>query len=138
MSRRMLVLLAATLPVVAAADAPPPDHFTPCVGKQAGDACYQAGCICVEIQYGCPGDAGTCLSCQEGGTAWCGPTGYSRDGGGCFSCAGGPCGSADFPSPVGCSSAPAAAWLAGLVGLGLLLRRRRRDRSGGSAGDRRA
>ncbi len=108
MSRLALALAVAAMPVLASANAPPPDIFTPCIGKQAGDPCYQAGCACVEATQGCPGDAGTCLQCRGPGGEWCGPTNYSG------------------PPPHGCScSAPAAATLAGLLGLALLVRRRR-------------
>ncbi len=109
MSRLALAVAVTTLPALGAANSPPPDNFTPCIGKQAGDPCYQAGCICAEYLVGCPGDAGTCLLCGAPFDARCGLSNYSG------------------PSPGGCScSAPAAASLAGLLGLGLLARRERR------------
>jgi MYXO-CTERM domain-containing protein len=111
MSRLVLALTIAALPAIAAANAPPPDRFTPCLGKQAGDACFDTGCTCVEVQQGCPEDAGACLSCEKSG-AWCGPTGYSWD------------------PPGGCScSAPGGALLAGALGMALLARRRRPPRA---------
>jgi MYXO-CTERM domain-containing protein len=113
MSRFALALALAALPALCAANAPPPDRFTPCLGKQAGDPCFEAGCTCVEERQGCPGDAGACLSCERPGNAWCGPTSYSGPGpeGGC-SC-----------------STPGAASLAGALGLALLVRRRRRPQA---------
>ncbi len=104
-----LVAAASTLlPARAAADAPPPDRFTPCEGHQPGEACYAAGCTCVTVTGDCPGGAASCLSCQNG-NAWCGPVNYNpRDSGGCA------------------SAAPAAAAVLGVAGLALLSRRRRR------------
>lgn len=101
-----LAAAAALLPARAAADAPPPDRFTPCEGHQAGEACYEAGCTCVTVDAGCPGDAASCLSCQSA-RAWCGPVNYHPSGG----CA---------------SAAPAGAAAVGLLGLAALARRRRR------------
>ncbi len=102
-----LATAAALAPVRAAADSPPPDRFTPCEGRQPGDACYQAGCTCVTVTADCPGGAASCLSCQDG-NAWCGPVNYHPDTGGCA------------------SAAPAGAAALGIAGLALLFRRRRR------------
>jgi MYXO-CTERM domain-containing protein len=102
-----LAAFSALYPAPAAADSPPPDRFTPCQGHQEGEACYQAGCTCVAVNDpSCPGGAASCLACENAG-AWCGPVNYHPAGG----CA---------------SAAPASAAAAGLLGLALLARRRRR------------
>ncbi len=66
-----------------------------------------AGCACVAATEGCPGGAASCLACETSTGGWCGPVNY-------------------HPSTGCASAAPAGAAAAGLLGLALLFRRRRR------------
>ena len=73
MSRIAIAPWLILVPGLALADAPPPDHFGPCQGKQAGQTCASS-CTCVVYAGSCPQDAGTCLSCERGAGQWCGPS----------------------------------------------------------------
>src|SRR5438874_252081 len=108
MHRLLLVALLLAVPAVGYADSPGPDTLTPCKGKDAGDACYAAGCSCRESPPGCvDGGGNSCLVCQGASNLTCG------EPRGCGGCA---------------TAAPAAAALCGFALLWHLGRRRARRR----------
>ena len=53
MSRIAIAPWLILVPGLALADAPPPDHFGPCQGKQAGQTCASS-CTCVVYAGSCP------------------------------------------------------------------------------------